>query len=146
MADNAFKSFAFVITKTASAYRTSLAKTFTIKGYSEITPDYYILLEQLWIVDNLSLGLLANKTHKDPASVSRIIDGMVKKGLVKRIKDENDSRFSNIILTKKGNELKDKIQPIVDEYYNESTRGLNPIEVKELVRMLEHIFSNTNKE
>lgn len=146
MADNAFKSFAFVITKTASAYRSLLAKNFALKGYGEITPDYWIVLEQLWIEDNLSLGLLANKTHKDPASISRIIEGMAKKGLVKKVKNANDSRFSNVVLTKKGAELQAKIQPIVDEFFTEATRGLNPIEVKELVRMLEHVFSNTNRE
>lgn len=145
MIDNASKSFAFIITKTSSAYRSLLAKNLALKGYGDITPDYWIVLEELWIEDNLSIGLLANKTHKDPASISRIVDGMAKKGFVRKVKDASDSRFSNVVLTKKGADIQTKIQPIVDEFFTESTRGLNPIEVKELIRMLEHIFTNTDR-
>lgn len=144
--ENSTKPIALTITKAASSYRVSLARAFQSEGFGEITPDYFIVLHQLWIEDNISIGDLAQRTSKDNASISRIIEGMSKKNLVKRLKNVNDARFSRIILTKKGIELKAHLPTISEEFNAFATRGLNPIEVKELVRMLEHIFTNTNRE
>lgn len=138
-------SFLFTITKACSAYRLHIANAFAEKGFSEITPDYFIVLEKLWENDNIGIGLLAQRVRKDSASVSRIIDGMSQKGLVKRVKSENDSRYSNIILTKKGFELEEKLKVIVDECHVNAMHGLSPIEIKELGRMLEHVFGNTKQ-
>ncbi len=138
-------SFNFIITKTGAAYRQQLANAFAANGFSEISPDYYIVLEKLWETDNLSIGTLAQKVCKDSASVSRMVDGMSQKGLLKRVKNESDSRFSNVILTKKGFEMEVKLKAIAEEYHTHAMRGLNPIEVKELIRMLEHVFINTKQ-
>jgi DNA-binding MarR family transcriptional regulator len=75
--------------------------------------------------------------------MSRIVEGMSKKNLVKRVKNTSDSRFSKIILTKKGNELKAHLPNIFEKFNALATKGLSPIEVRELQRMLEHVYSNT---
>lgn len=141
--ENITNPFAFTITRAASSYRSSLARAFQSEGFGEITPDYFILLYQLWNEDNISIGDLAHRTSKDGASISRIVEGMSKKNLVKRVKNSNDIRFSRVILTKKGNELKAHLPSISEKFNALATKGLSPIEVKELQRMLEHVYSNT---
>jgi DNA-binding MarR family transcriptional regulator len=134
------KSFTHLITKVSSKYRTEFSQTLASNGFSNITPDYFIVLEWLWEEDNISIGQLAKRTDKDNASLSRILDGMERNDLVRRIPSETDKRSYFIILSKYSKELKDKLSQIEAKILEKSTQGLNPIEVKELIRMLNHLF------
>jgi DNA-binding MarR family transcriptional regulator len=97
-------------------------------------------LEWLWEEDNISIGQLAKRTSKDNAALSRIIDGMERNNLVNRISSSTDKRSYQIVMTKHAREILEKLRSIEETVLNKSIRGLNPIEVKELIRMLEHLY------
>lgn len=133
-------SFTFVITRVASRYRTELSQQLSSIGHSDITPDYFIVLEWLWKEDNISIGQLAKRTCKDNASLTRIIDGMERNDLVNRVSSPSDRRAYLISLTKYAKSLKDKLTKIEASVLEKATKDLSPIEVKELIRMLNHVF------
>lgn len=61
--------------------------------------------------------------------------------MIKRIADADDKRGSKILLTKLSKELKDKATQTAMDFTQSELKGLSPIEVRELARMLNHIYS-----
>lgn len=132
--------FVFTLTRLASRYRTELSQTFASKGFADVTPDYWIVLEQLQQEDNITLGQLAQRTNKDNASITRIIGGMERNDLVVRTASASDKRSYLISMSKYARSIFEQLQQIELDVFAKATQGLNPIEVKELIRMMEHLF------
>ncbi|HOP03309.1 MAG TPA: MarR family transcriptional regulator [Tenuifilaceae bacterium] len=138
-------SFVSILTRISTRYRTELNHNFARNGNSDITADYWIVLESLYDEDNLTIGQLAKRTNKDNAGLSRILDGMERNDLVNRIASPTDKRSYLIVLTSYAKSLKEKLSKIEEETLSKSAKGLNPIEVKELVRMMNHLFENLER-
>lgn len=132
--------FVFIVTRLYSKYRTELAQTFASKGFSDVTPDYWIVLEQLNREENIAFGQLAQRTHKDSASITRIIGGMERNDLVVRTASASDRRSYLVSMSRYARSIFEQLQQIEQDVFAKATQGLNPIEVKELIRMMEHLF------
>lgn len=135
------KSFVYTLTRVSSKYRTELAQSLASQGFADVTPDYWIVLEWLWEEDNITIGQLAKRTSKDNAALSRIIDGMERNDLVNRVASPTDKRSYQIVLTKYAKSIVEKLKAIEESTLQKASAGLNPIEVKELIRMLEHLYN-----
>jgi len=134
--------FAFNLYRCAIAFRNELNRELSQVFGDDFSSDFWFILSVLWDEDNISHGLLAERVSRDKASLSRTLDIMEEKGLVKRIAVVDDKRGSKIVLTKTSKEIKEKAFQVVNEFTNAELKGLSPIEVKELGRMLSLIFSN----
>ncbi len=135
-------SFAFILYRCAIAFRNELNREFLQTFSEELNADFWFILSTLWEEDNISHGLLAERVSRDKASLSRTLDLMEEKKLIKRIADADDKRGSKISLTRLSKELKDKATQTAIDFTQSELKGLSPIEIKELVRMLNQIFSN----
>lgn len=140
--ENEITSFAFNLYRCAIAFRNELNRELSQVFEEDFSSDFWFILSVLWDEDNISQGQLAEKVSRDKASLSRTLDIMEEKGFVKRISAADDKRGSKIVLTKKSIEIKEKALNVVNEFTNCELKGLSPIEVKELARMLNLIFSN----
>jgi len=140
--ENEITSFAFNLYRCAIAFRNELNRELSQVFGEDFSSDFWFILSVLWDEDNISHGQLAEKVSRDKASLSRTLDIMEEKGFVKRISAADDKRGSKIVLTKKSIEIKEKALNVVNEFTNCELKGLSPIEVKELARMLNLIFSN----
>lgn len=136
------KSFTYTITRVASRYKTDLAQNFASQGLADVTPDYWIVLEWQWEEDNITIGQLAKRTSKDNAAITRIIDGMERNDLVNRVPSPTDKRSFQIVLTKYAKGIFEKLKAVEMATFEKATDGLNPIEVKEFIRMLDHLYEN----
>ena len=135
-------SFAFILYRCAIAFRNELNREFLQVFNEEITVDFWFVLSVLWEEDNISHGLLADKLSRDKASLSRTLDLMEEKGLIKGITDANDKRGSKIIITRLSKDLKEKAPQTAFDFTQSELKGLSPIEIRELARMLNQIYSN----
>lgn len=135
-------SFAFVLYRCAIAFRNELNREFNQVFGEDLNADFWFILTVLWEEDNLSHNILAERVSRDKASLSRTLDIMEEKGLVKRLSVIGDKRSSKIALTRKANELKSKATETAIAFTQSELKGLSPIEIKELSRMLNQVFSN----
>jgi len=135
-------SFAFILYRCAIAFRNELNREFLQVFDEELTADFWFILSTLWEEDNISHGLLAERVSRDKASLSRTLDLMEAKGLIKRLADAEDKRGSKISLTRLSKELKEKATQTAIDFTQNELKGLSPIEVRELARMLNQIYSN----
>lgn len=100
-----------------------LAQQFKSVGIN-LTREQWSVLAILWKNDGCSQQFIADSTSRDKPSVTRLIDNLVKDGLVIRKSDANDKRLNLIFLTAKGKEIEKKVIAVVDDTINKATNGL----------------------
>lgn len=83
----------------------------------------------------------------DEGYLSRILDGFVKKGLVKKVKSQEDNRVYHLSLTKKGKTQFMKLDKASNDEIKKLTEKLGQEQLEELVKSMEsitHILSQTH--
>lgn len=105
----------------------------------EINFLQYIILMQ--IKDDLAktaAEICQNVCH-DSGALTRIIDQLVKNGLLQRERDLNDARYFKLKLTEKGRQITDKVKPRVFQYYNELLTHFHRQEVDQFIQFLQKL-------
>ena len=127
----------------------TLIKVLTLRCFQEhnfeITPEQFILLDTL--IDNSGseklyqrqLGVLLGK---DRANVTRLIGILEKKGLVKKVADSNGRQIKRIIVTEKGEKIRNKIYPVISEIRESCLVGMDYNELKICLEILNKIKDN----
>lgn len=121
--------------------RKELSHQFKEKGFS-ISGEEWGMLLHLWQQDGRSPSELADQTIRDRTTVTRLIDGMVKKGFVTREIDSNDRRRSLIFLTQYGQSLQQKLVPIAQELIHQSLKGISEEDLNQAVRVMKQMAEN----
>ena len=75
-------------------------------------------------------------------TISRIIDNLVKKGLVDRIGEQGDRRKTSISITSQGADLISQCREEVDRLRNLSWEGLSDSDYEDFTRILDKVFEN----
>ena len=75
----------------------------------------------------------------------RILDILVKKGLVERQMDENDRRRFNLLLTAAGLQKYETAFPVVLQVRRLGWAGLSDADFDQLVRILDTIYQNVTQ-
>jgi DNA-binding MarR family transcriptional regulator len=78
--------------------------------------------------------------HRAP-DVTRMLDRLVKRKLIARVRDSNDARLSIARITPAGLALLKRIDPEVEEAQRKATAMLNAAERKELVRLCDRLVT-----
>lgn len=134
-------NYGFHIEVTMKKIRQTLQKKFAEKGH-DITVDQWVILDHLMKTDGLSQRKLGKLTFKDAPTITRIIDLMVKKGLVERKVSANDRRKFSISLTGFGRENYGTVLPDVESLRSAGWLGLSEDDFNDLMRILQTIFAN----
>ena len=131
------------IAHTATLLRRQLFFLFKENGV-DITPDQWVILYYLWKQDGLSLGELANKTFKDNANITRMVNRMEQQNLVRKENDEKDRRYYSVYLTQHAKNIKDKVYESILKSTSIASTGLTDEEQKTFLRLLKSIIDNLN--
>ena len=76
----------------------------------DLTPDQWVVLHYLWQENGLSIGDIANRSKKDFANVTRIVDRLKSMGYVSKRKSKTDGRSFNVYILPKADEIRNDIQ------------------------------------
>lgn len=106
---------------------------------------------QVIILRLISNGMRAQSdlsivTERDKSSLSRLLKGMISKGLVKRQKDEIDARQFQVYLTKKGEETLEQALPILVEAFDKIQDRVSQEDLETVKRVMGHFQNNISKE
>lgn len=102
---------------TSTMIKDCLRKEFLKNGY-DITIDNFAILSRLWQQNNLTQQQLCELTCKNKSNLTRILDTMEKKDMVKRNQNPIDRRSFTISLTEYSISLKNILTAIAKEYSN----------------------------
>lgn len=89
----------------------------------------------------ITVGEISNRVSLSPATVSRIADRLVRKGLVERHRGEADRRKVFLQLTREGIERVDTLPAPLDERFLERLDRMPEEERREILSSLERIVS-----
>lgn len=134
----------YSIEKAIKEYR-KLAQKNISKVVNDITVDQCLILIILNDNKTISQNELANLVFKDNASITRMIELMVKKEYLKRTIHQEDRRKFNLEITNKGIETLQLIQPVVKANRQTALEGLSLEEITSLDKILNKIIINCKK-
>ena len=108
----------------------------------EITPEQYIILAILVENGELYQRQIAEIAYKDRPNITRLINILEKKGLVKRVEDVQKRKVFKIVITKKGVEIHQKIRPYMLELHNSAVNGITKEELESCIDTLGKMLDN----
>jgi DNA-binding MarR family transcriptional regulator len=131
----------FWIHRVYQASRNELFRGFREAG-EDVTPEQWAVLIRLWERDNRTQSDLSDATFRDRPTMSRILDGLEARGLVRRRADEDDARVRLVTLTKKGRELEAKLVPVAERIVTAMVRGVPEKDLVTTRDTLRRLFDN----
>ncbi len=114
---------------------------FIAEGF-DISIDQWVILKRVAEEEGISQVDLANATYKDPASITRILDILEKKGWAERRPDENSRRAYKIALTTEGVALVQKMLPVVQAIRAKGLENLTETEIEQTKIVLKKMHAN----
>jgi len=129
------------IDKAIKTYRMYAMKKIREKGY-KITTDQWLIIKSILENPQITQQELAKNVFKDNASVTRIIELMVKSNYLNRKVDSADRRKSILSVTKEGKEIIEKVQLIILENRKEALEGIDKTELDAMNVTLKKIIQN----
>ena len=102
--------------------------------------DYIVLVALANDIDTAS-GLCLAMSH-DPGAMTRKIDALEKRGLVRRARSSEDRRAIKLELTPEGRKVYPKALATAIGVANDFLRGFSKVEVRQLEGMLKRILAN----
>ncbi len=124
-----------------------LSKVMALQEYAvqkfEITPEQYLVLSI--IMDSggaLYQRQISEITYKDRPNITRIINILEEKGLVRRIVDVNKRKVYKITMTEAGVAMRNKIQPTMYKLRAITTNGISDDDLRQTLYILEQMLLN----
>jgi len=112
------------------------------KIVKDITVDQCLVLIILNKDTNISQNELANLIFKDNASITRMIELMVKKDYLNRTIHKEDRRKFNLEITDKGKKTIELLNPVIQINRKTALNGLSLEEIDLLDKTLNKIIAN----
>ena len=106
----------------------------------DVTIEMLEVLYILWDKDYINQQEIVDKTNRNKASITSLIDNMTTRGLVQRNPDPNDRRNNLITLTREGEMYQQKLIPLLEEVYATFQVGISAQELENTTVVLEKIL------
>jgi len=123
------------------AFRQGLARRCVEQGH-KVTHEEIMVLMLLRQDDGLTQTQIADVLAKDKAVITRMLNGLVKKGYVERRPDKSDRRLVRAFLTKEGGVLSRHLFPMMLDYVSDALDGVDQREFDSTFRVLRQIIAN----
>lgn len=111
----------------------------------DLTPEQFLLVDLLWNQGPMTQQKIADAMQKDKNSVTKLINTLVRKGLVLRQQSLKDRRANIISPTEKGEDLKDSAKKKGIEILNNILEGIDENELLAFLDTLDKMSENMSK-
>lgn len=131
----------YLLDKAIRTYRMYSQKKLRENGYN-ITVDQWLIIKVLLENPGISQQEIAERAFKDNASVTRIIDLLVKSKYLNRKANNKDRRKSILSVTDSGEAIIHKVQELVLQNRKTAQVGIQLEELENLNATLKKIIAN----
>ncbi|MCF6299657.1 MAG: MarR family transcriptional regulator [Proteobacteria bacterium] len=125
-------------------------RKFAQKNIASVVPDMTIdqilILTTLYSDPKISQKKMAQLLFKDYASITRMIELLVKKGYLIRKIHQFDRRKFQLLITQKGQSTLKKLKPIIFNNRIAALKGISDKQLKQLDITLNQIIDNCSNE
>ena len=129
--------------KAIKSYRMYAQKKLKENGF-KITIDQWLIIKAILENPTITQQEIAKNVFKDNASVTRIIDLLVKSEYLERKDNPEDRRKSNLVVTEEGKSIIYKVQDLILENRKNALDTISTAELETMNLTLKKIISNCN--
>ncbi len=108
----------------------------------DITVEMLQVLRYLGAHDGVNQQEIANAVCKDKATLTSMIDNLVRRTLVQRHEDSQDRRSKRIVLTPQGWALQPTIEPWIAEMLRKAGAGIPQAHLLDSIALFKQISEN----
>ncbi|MBU7576805.1 MAG: MarR family transcriptional regulator [Flavihumibacter sp.] len=137
-------TFFYILEKSIKSYRQMAQRTISDE-FGSITVDQLLVLQTMKDQPELTQQQIAAAVFKDFASITRIIDLLVRKGFLKRSDHPTDRRRFELTLTPEGNDLLEQVRPRILKNRRIALEGVEEEEMAIARKVLAKIVENCSK-
>src|ERR671916_1461481 len=142
MADRRLQDlFFYSLESTLKSYRRFAQARLQESGI-DITIDQWLVLKTIHESADVTLQQVGAAVFKDFASVTRIVQLLERKGLLRRKPHPNDGRRSELVLTSSGESVIRTVEPIAQANRRRALEGIDAEQVARLRAVLKRIMEN----
>ncbi len=131
----------YTMDKAIKTYRMFAQQQLRAAGY-KITIDQWLIIKGILENPDISQLELGEKAFKDNASVTRIIDLLVKAAYLERQFHETDRRRVKLIVTQAGIDIVSNVQKVVLQNRKTALEGIDPTEIELVNKTMNKIIQN----
>jgi DNA-binding MarR family transcriptional regulator len=103
------------------------------------------VLRILWDMEGLTQVELAERMLVEKASLTSVLEGMERRGLILRVRNVEDRRKINITLTAQGRRLKAELLPSGRKINRRAIRGMGEAEISQFRQLLTKLIHNLER-
>lgn len=111
----------------------------------DMTFEMLQVMNCLWNEQGISQQSLAEKTAKDKACLTNLINNLEKKNWVIRKEDSSDRRNRLIFLTAQGEELALTVKPLINDIYTQTGIEMEVSRINECTEDLKRLYEVLNE-
>jgi DNA-binding MarR family transcriptional regulator len=108
----------------------------------ELTYTQWLPLYKLVMNEGNTMAGLARELEVDPGAMTRSLDRLEAKGLVRRERSTEDRRVVNLVLTDEGRQVAARVPPVLAGVLNGHLKGFTEAEWRQLVHLLTRMLAN----
>jgi len=138
--DSLIQAHAYRLTRVSRLLRRSLISELSRLEIG-LSPEQYFLVWRLHERDGRVQGELVDPLMDDRPNITRLLDGLAKKGLVERRRDPEDGRRWRVFLTAAGRALVERLLPEVVTLRHQLLGGISEADLAALERVMDHLES-----
>ena len=131
----------YSLDKTIKTYRQFAQRKFLEAGL-DITIDQWLVLNAIAEKPDITQLEISGKVFKDAASVTRIIDLLIRKNYLVRDAHQSDRRRFQLALTAEGKKLIRTISKVVEHNRAQALKGIGEKNLLEMKQTLSSIIDN----
>ncbi|WP_339071055.1 MarR family transcriptional regulator [Chitinophaga sp. 212800008-4] len=131
----------YYIERAIKSYRQFVQRNITEKGF-ETTIDQGLILSIIQNNPGITQQQIAIAAFKDHASVTRIIENLVSKQILKREFHAEDRRRFHLTITPYGLKMLQQMKPVVNAYRKKALQGITAQEIELVKNILHRISEN----
>jgi len=108
----------------------------------DVTGAQYVILSQIYFGMADSCSGLCKGISYDPGAMTRMIDRLEAKGLIRRVRNAEDRRSVNLELTAEGKDTFPRLMEMAVGVQNRFLRGFSHSEARQLEGLLQRVLNN----
>jgi DNA-binding MarR family transcriptional regulator len=135
------ESLHHLVSQAATVLNADMAARFR-EANPEVTVEMWNVLNHLWVKDGQTQQELANQCRRDKSTIARILDNMVRRGLVSRVPDPADRRNNLVHLTPQGREVQAALLEPARVSIEAAQHGIRPQDLDVAREVLRKLLGN----
>lgn len=108
----------------------------------DMTYVQWLPLYKLMLQEGATTASLSRELAIDPGAMTRSVDRLVAKGLVRRERSQQDRRVVHLVLTAEGRSAAQRVPAVLSEVLNAHLQGFSDAEWRQLLQLLQRMQAN----